>query len=255
VARRTLVRVRGMVSIGGAAMSQSRRADGRWDLWRVGVGLRPWRAEGGQIQTSNIALWKPTRLPFWFWRLLFRSGTIIEMAVDPAVAAEGRGRWSRFLGWRTDPQLREAQADWRSAKVLEDPELGPFQYDERLDLFSASASWRGRPVKLSLGTDRNAQNPPVDHAREIFENAEGWERKAQAAILAELLPLKNENWLGDDESPLSPDQFLARMTLETVSVDPGMVQFYYHDGDLFWGHTIIATFDEEEDQAWAEIAG
>ena len=46
------------------------------------------------------------------------------------------------------------------------------------------------------------------------------------------------------------------MTLQSIGVNAGpYIQFFFEDGDLFAGHTIIVTFDEELGETWAEFAG
>lgn len=237
-------------------MAQSRRPDGEWDLWRVGVGLRPWRVVGGEIQPGNLPVIKHTRLPFWVWRLIFWPGSIVEFAVEPEAIAEGRGKWKWFLGWKRDPELREVRSSWRRKKVLEDPEYGSFAYDERLDLFTSTASWLGQPIRLFLGTGFGDKPPALGKAKEILADAVSWDARAKSAIIDELLKLKNEGWLADNEEPFTAEQFLARIKPDTLSVESdGYVQIDFDDGDLFWGHMITASFDPQSDEVSVDISG
>ncbi len=86
------------------------------------------------------------------------------------------------------------------------------------------------------------RNFPVDddHAdKEALKTAETLcltkqvkERIEQYAV--KLLELKNGTWLGDDESEFTAEQFIATMTLTSISVDSdGEFEFWYDDGDLF----------------------
>jgi hypothetical protein len=69
---------------------------------------------------------------------------------------------------------------------------------------------------------------------------------------ADFLDLYNENWsehLEDFEdgsrkevmSPKPPEaEFKAKMTLESIGViGDGLVEFYYDDEFIFWGHAIV----------------
>ena len=74
--------------------------------------------------------------------------------------------------------------------------------------------------------------------------------------MQELLPLKNENWLDEDEAELSPDEFKDRMTLESITVYPsGSFDFWHNDGDLFWGHSIQISGNLSDGPKHADIPG
>ena len=57
-----------------------------------------------------------------------------------------------------------------------------------------------------------------------------------------LLELKNDAWLDEDESEVSAEEFIARMELSSVSIHAdGGFEFWFDDGDLFWGHSIMVS--------------
>jgi len=249
------VRVRGIVERSGAGFAQSRRPDGKWDLWRVVVRLRPWCAQGGAIETSSLALSRRTRLPHLLWQLAFLKNSIVEVLVELDDTGAPRGRLVAYLGPRRDRSLRNAHSGWLGDRRLEDPFFGRFTFDERLDWFATKCAWLGHPVSLALGmlTDGSTD---LASARRVFADPAQWDARARVIAADELLEVKKEHWLDTDDEPLSRDDVMARMTLESISVHPGpFIQFFFGDGDLFSGHTIIVTFDEEEGQTWAELAG
>jgi hypothetical protein len=165
------------------------------------------------------------------------------------------GRLIAWLGPRRDSALREAHSRWRGERTLEHPAFGRFTFDERLDWFEKTADWLGRQVSLSIGMGADG-SVDAEPAARLFAHAPEWDARARAIAAEELVPTKNEHWLGDGERPLSPDEFKSRMTLESIGVNPGpYIQFFYEDGDLFAGHTIIVTFNEEDGETWAEFAG
>jgi hypothetical protein len=62
-----------------------------------------------------------------------------------------------------------------------------------------------------------------------------------------LLPLKNDNWLDEDEAELTADRFEDRMTLESITVRAdGSFDFWHKDGDSpgphpgFARHVVVA---------------
>ncbi len=80
--------------------------------------------------------------------------------------------------------------------------------------------------------------------------------RPQDYAVAELLPLKNESWLDEDEKPITPEQFRSRMSLESLVFYPdGDVTFYHRDGDLFWGHCIQIGMNNRGDFHDADIPG
>ena len=72
--------------------------------------------------------------------------------------------------------------------------------------------------------------------------------------MRELLPLKNDAWRDEDEPRLSPAQFAARITLQSVNAY-GSFGFWHDDGDLFWGHSVQVTGNLKEGPKDADIPG
>jgi hypothetical protein len=61
--------------------------------------------------------------------------------------------------------------------------------------------------------------PPRRRAREVLAEITEYGRRAQEYAVHELLPLKNDVWLDDDEEMLlTPEQFKERMTLEAAEI-------------------------------------
>lgn len=69
-----------------------------------------------------------------------------------------------------------------------------------------------------------------------------------------LLEIHNDAW---NEGPLTDrDTFVERMRLESIVVDPTSERtLYYHDGGLFWGHSIVVPVLPDEAFGEAHIAG
>lgn len=236
-------------------MSRGRRDDGSWDLWRVVQRLRPWRRADGPIETEPMVVYKPTRLPHGLWSMIFGLGPAVELIVELDPSNPRYARIVRYLGPRRDRGLTAAQVSWGKTRTLEDPRFGSFSYVERIDTFEGKASWLGQSVILSL--DAHNGEPPLGRARALFDHAADWDARLRQAMIDYLLDLKNDNWLGDHEAEFTPDKFLARVTLETISVGAErFYEFYYNDGDLFSGHSIVVTIDGDADhEVTAGIAG
>mgnify|MGYP000913203637 FL=1 len=72
-----------------------------------------------------------------------------------------------------------------------------------------------------------------------------------------LLDVKNSSWLEENELDLTENEFRKRLTLESITVmDLGDIEFWFNDGDLFWGHSILVSGNLLTSEAsYAEIYG
>jgi len=76
-------------------------------------------------------------------------------------------------------------------------------------------------------------------APDLLLLAASWDARVRAFAAKELLELKNDTWLGEDEVEVSEEEFKSRMVIESVGFHPdGDIEFWFADGDLFWGHSI-----------------
>lgn len=168
-----------------------------------------------------------------------------------------------FVGRTEDFGLREFQRQLRVPIVHDDPMLGKLTWSRRYNWFDGNAKWhRGRGwfatrvrVHLLTGT---AENLPaalrVAHA--LWADQSGWDDRVRKYAAENLLELKNDNWLGESESPLTAKQFMKRMTLETISVNAdGTFDFWHNDGGLFLGHSIQIRGNLTDGPTCADIPG
>jgi hypothetical protein len=90
----------------------------------------------------------------------------------------------------------------------------------------------------------------------LWDSRESWSDRIANYATTKLLGLKNKTWLGEDETELSAEQFRSKMKLESISMEPnGDFEFWFDDGDLFWGHAIRVSGNLSDGPTDAEIAG
>jgi len=131
----------------------------------------------------------------------------------------------------------------RQPVVVKHDVLGVLRLDRRAGTWSGTVTWCGRPVSLDLECD-SADDPgaAARHAVRLLERPEEWQRQAEDRAAQRLLPLRNDHWRDGSEAPLAQDAFLARIVLESISVDEaGSISFWFDDGDLFLGHVIVVS--------------
>ena len=159
---------------------------------------------------------------------------------------------ARMVGWPRrvrDAELVGAKSAWLKTRRLHDPILGEFAYDERLDWFETDLPWRGRKVRLSFGAvDEAAGSEALVQVHQLLDDQERVNRRIEDAMVAQMLPLWNENWRDENETPLAREAFLQAVQLESMTVDEDYVAFYFDDGGLFGHHTIEVSWQQDTDE-------
>lgn len=93
-------------------------------------------------------------------------------------------------------------------------------------------------------------------AHALWNDAAGWHARVLDRTVADLLDLKNDTWLDEDEKTVTADEFTQRIALQSVGIDGnGAFEFCFADGDLFWGHAIMVRGTLEEGPTATNIAG
>jgi len=93
--------------------------------------------------------------------------------------------------------------------------------------------------------------------KDIFSNIEiiNLVEKAKEYTVKKLLKLKNDLWLEEDEKEVTKKEFKARMKFTSLYVFSESANFYFDDGDLFWGHTIEVNVNQNLEFTDANIVG
>lgn len=142
---------------------------------------------------------------------------------------------------------------------IHDELLGEFTYDDGLGWYEGTASWAGEAVSLSISAQDPTELPgALETARRLLAQAETLSPRLVAVLVDELLPLKNDEWFDPehDAEPYNCESFAAPLRLEGITAFPdGSAEFFFDDGGLFFGHTLIATFDSTSGEIEATLAG
>lgn len=90
------------------------------------------------------------------------------------------------------------------------------------------------------------------HLNWIADNESG----IKSGITTKLLPLKNENWLEENEAELSEGEFINRIKLMSISFSgKGNSELTFNDGDLFWKHEIVVGLNTKNKITNISISG
>ncbi len=157
----------------------------------------------------------------------------------------------------TDPDLATIAARLQVPVEMDHPVFGKLTYDRRFSCYQGRAAWGDRDVELMLDCPIPDQPGRAFETLEVlFREQADWSHRVNAYAAEQLLSLKNDVWLDEDEETLTTEAFISRMTLESISVDEdGEFTFWHNDGDLFWGHAIQISGDLIEGLNFADIPG
>jgi hypothetical protein len=168
-----------------------------------------------------------------------------------AIVADGVSRV------KTDDEFDAVAEELKQPVAISTPVFGDLLLDRQIGWFSGSAIWNGEEICVTFATDETLTiDRSYQTAEALWANQVEWKRKVEDFAVQQLLPIKNEHWLEEGERPLTADQFKARMSLDSISFrDGGRFEFWHHDGDLFWGHSIQVSGSIGDGLTDADIPG
>jgi len=156
-----------------------------------------------------------------------------------------------------DATLLRIAEQLRLPVLISTERFGDLVLDPRLGWFEGKARWNRRVVDIHFGKDAEGGISNANKAAEaLWSEQATWQRKIDDYVVDKLLALKNDTWLEDGETKVTPEEFRARMELKSVNVDDaGRFTFWHVDGDLFWGHWIEVRGNLKDGIRSASIAG
>lgn len=143
-------------------------------------------------------------------------------------------------------------------QAIQDDFFGAINYDREYSCYCCELACGAEKITISFIIDLEDSeiNRVIDDAKKLCKNLVNWIEKAREYAVDELLDLKNESWLEEDEAEITPEEFKGRMRLETISFyDDGDFDFWHNDGGLFWGHSIQLSGNIKRGFSDADIPG
>ncbi len=238
---RTILAVTGANSFAGG------RA-GKEKLWTASIGLTAWLEEGepelhrGEFVLSTIA---DDRL---LEHLRHRTRPDSVIRFQGRVSEDGKRLLLLDLPEPAfDPELKAVLAEQKKTVTFE-AEGMKFTLNRQVDWFETEVNWLNATISLvfDAGEDHEAC---AARAKQLLEAAADWDRRVREYAAKELTGLAND-WAEELEAggsqEISPKQFAERLELESIEVRAsGGFQFWFGDGDLFYGHSVWVSGDLE----------
>nr|WP_300754833.1 DUF2262 domain-containing protein [uncultured Brachyspira sp.] len=125
-----------------------------------------------------------------------------------------------------------------------DEELGDFELDKSIDMFSKDILWNDNNISILFeDIDEELNQKSVDIIKKIFANKKDIDKKLKEYISENMLEDAN-SWNDDSDKPhIDKEEFAKLITLTSIAICEDIITFYFDDGDIFWGHTIVVESD------------
>lgn len=156
-----------------------------------------------------------------------------------------------------DIELEEILKEELKPVFYKDDVFGEFNLDKSINAYDKNINWCGYDITISF--DNNEENEiesvlKTGHA--LYRDKEQWLKGVCEFASDELLELKNDSWLDDNENTISKEEFIAALELCEIFFDTeGEFSFWFYDGELFFGHSIIVEGNIDGTFHSAYIAG
>ena len=158
-----------------------------------------------------------------------------------------------------DPEMKAILEEQKKPVSTWVPELGTFVLNRLVNWFEAEVEWLGQPVRLDIDREED-WDACVEQVKALMADQKGWDEKVRAFAAQELLDQAND-WArdaaeGEEPEEITREQFMERMELDAVQISAGgSFEFWFNDGDLFWGHAIHVTGALDKGPESAQMEG
>ena len=158
-----------------------------------------------------------------------------------------------------DPEMKAILEEQKKPVSIWVPELGTFTLNRLVNWFEAEVEWLGQPARLDIDREED-WDACVEQAKALMAGQKGWDEKVRAFAAQELLDQAND-WArdaaeGEEPEEITREQFMERLELDAVQISAGgRFEFWFNDGDLFWGHAIHVTGSLDQGPEMAQMEG
>lgn len=253
-----VVEVTGLVDASGAGGYSAPGDDQTTLMFK----LATWRIGTGPLSAVPLDLRR--RLPRKEFDRLWaeiKADSIIRITAQVLTDEPGQepeGIFHEYQGTvDSDRELNAALERALEPTTYETSQFGVLEFDRRYEWYEGQVRWLDSTITLTLSAESADELPPLlSTAEALWADQANWNRRIQDYAVAQLLPLKNEAWLEEGESPVTPEEFRQRMELQSIGIEPdGQFTFWHNDGDLFWGHSIQICGNVTDGPDSADIPG
>lgn len=226
---------------------------GKEKLWRASIGLTAWMEEDspdihrGEFVLSTIA---DDQLLEHLQRRVPRDFII---KFKGRVSEDGQRLLLLDLPEPAfDPDLKAILEEQKKPVTFWEEGLGTFTLNRQVDWFETEVNWLGGQISLVFDAEEDRAEA-LRKAKALLADAAGWDKRVREYAADDLLASAND-WAEDGE--ITREQFIQRMELESIEIRAdGSFEFWFADGDMFYGHSIHVSGDMEHGPDDASMEG
>ena len=231
--------------------------------WLAALELTAWKEEDGEEparreRTRLIAVADDTLMEYLRRRV--RGDSVFQMKVRPS--QDGKEFLMTELPRpETDPEMKAILEEQKKPVSTWVPDLGTFVLNRSVNWFEAEITWLDRPARLDIDREED-WDACVERAKALVAGQKDWDQRVRAFAADQLLDQAND-WEQDsagneDREPeeITREQFMERMELDAIQISAdGHFEFWFNDGEMFWGHSIHVTGSLETGPERAQMEG
>jgi len=248
----------GIVNINGIGAGRI----GGDELYTLTMKFDAWRAANGQLEAKTLhIIRKVTKEELADIREKIKAETIVKInarVAEKSVSDKQDALFEDFIDTvSNDKELNDYLEDIKNPVTYDDDTFGTLTFNRRLGWYSRKINWNKKSVDLNLPvTEPEDIKLSVQAAKNLWESRKIWDNRISEYAVKELLELKNDSWLEEDEKEVTAKQFKTRMKLKAITIYPDEeFEFWHNDGDLFWGHSILISGNLTDGPNYADIPG
>ena len=231
--------------------------------WLAVLELTAWKEEDSQEpahreKTQLVALADDKLMEYLRRRV--RGDSVFQIMVRPS--EDGKQFLMTELPQpEIDPEMKAILEEQKKPVSIWVPELGTFTLNRLVNWFEAEVEWLGQPARLDIDREED-WDACVEKAKALMADQKGWDEKVRSFAADQLLEQAND-WAQDaagneDGEPeeITREQFMERMELDAVQISAdGRFEFWFNDGEMFWGHSIHVAGSLDQGPESAQMEG
>ena len=229
--------------------------------WLAVLGLTAWKEEDSdqpahREKTQLVALADDKLMEYLRRRV--RGDSVFQIMVRPS--EDGKQFLMTELPQpEIDPEMKAILEEQKKPVSIWVPELGTFTLNRLVNWFEAEVEWLGQPARLDIDREED-WDACVERAKALMADQKGWDEKVRSFAAQELLSQAND-WArdaaeGEEPEEITREQFMERLELDAVQISAdGRFEFWFNDGEMFWGHSIHVTGSLDQGPESAQMEG